>query len=160
MGRRHFMLVVMVSGVLLWGLALSSASAVTQGEYAVELAKRFNDICGCRPSVCDGSDPSACAEGLARLGIEPPGGWRLSDPMTDSDIADVTDDVILAAKDGKLGTCTPQRAVDMVAATSIALGLSGRDVYLTAYQRLGYYFPPTIPSVGGSGGGTVVSPSQ
>ncbi|MGQ9653922.1 MAG: hypothetical protein ACUVXD_07630 [Thermodesulfobacteriota bacterium] len=140
--RATFLVGALCLAVCSWAGIVSAAPApVTQGQLAGELGKRLG--------VCDGGP--ACVEALRALGIEPPGGWQPGKPVSAVDLADLTDDVILAAKEGKI-PFTPQRAVDLLAAACIDLGLMTWDVYVTAYGALGYYFPPQIPPGAGSGG--------
>jgi hypothetical protein len=143
-------IVDMVVGFLIVACAAAAygAATVTQAQFAAALGKKYG--------VCDGSNVKACIEALTKAGIEPPGGWQPDQPIN---CMDLTDSAILAAKDGKL-SLTPQRAVDLLAATCTDVGLSGRDVYATAYTAAGYYFPPTIPGGGGVGGGVVLSPAK
>jgi hypothetical protein len=137
-------------GLAAWcwiGLGIAAPAPVTQGRLAAELGKRLG--------LCDGG--AACIDALRAVGIEPPGGWRPDQPVTDAILSDLTEDVILAAKEGRI-PFTPQRAVDLLAAACIDLGLAGLDVYVTGYAFLGYYFPPQVPPGAGSGG--VASPSR
>jgi hypothetical protein len=118
------------------------------------MGMKFSEAC---PLPWDGVDINVLFLNLAGAGIEPPGGWNPEAPMTQEAIADITDDVILAAREGLIA-CDPQRGVDLIAATTTELGLGGEPVYATAYDRLGYYFPPSVPS--GGGGGSILSPSE
>ncbi len=146
--RATFLLGALFVALWCWaGIGSAAPAPVTQGQLAGELGKRLG--------VCDGG--AACVEALRAMGIEPPGGWQPGKPVSASDLADLTEDVILAAKEGRV-PFTPQRAVDLLAAACIDLGLMTWDVYVTAYGALGYYFPPQIPPGAGSGG--VGSPSR
>jgi hypothetical protein len=111
---------------------------VTHKEFAVELAKQLEE---CQKPICDYSDPPDCMQALKALGVEPPGGWRPDDIITEDDIGDLTNDLILAAKDKKI-LCTPQRVVDLLAVVVIKFGMRGYVVYKIAYGTLGFYFPP------------------
>jgi hypothetical protein len=118
----------------------------TQADFAVALGKRLG--------LCDGTDAYDCINALKAAGIECPDGWRPDQPMTCACVSDLTDDVIVWAKPDSI-PLMPQRAVDLLAATALDLGLCVKEIYVAAYDRLGYYFPPSIPALGGSSGGFV-----
>ncbi len=153
--RRWLLTALAGALVAAWSGVGDGAAPVTQGQLVVALAKRLS-ACGTAP--CKDNDPSGCAQTLKSLGLEPPGGWRLDQVVTEAALTDLTDDVIGAAKEGRMA-CTPQRAVDLMAAAAIDVGLGGRDVYLSAYTTMGFYFPPSSP-VGGGGSAISVSPSR
>jgi hypothetical protein len=102
------------------------------------------------PSACRALEE--CIADLVALGIEPPGGWQPKKTLTDDDISDLAEDVILAAKEGKLD-CEPQHSVQVLAATAVSGGYSSQNVYATAYRQLDYYFPPVLERHITSGGG-------
>ena len=158
MKNRAFFAIVVI-GLVLHGWAgvglCANGEPVTQLEYAAALGMKFSEA-GVLP--WDGVDINVLFLNLAGAGIEPPGGWNPEAPMTPEAISDITDDVIVAAREGKIA-CDPQRGVDLVAATTTELGIGGEPVYTAAYDRLGYYFPPSVPS-GGGGGSIVLSLSE
>jgi hypothetical protein len=129
------------------------ARVITQGAYAQVLCKwLFRD--GVRMAG-DGTDMKASVLALATLGIEAQESWQADQPISDSDIAVIVKSVIMSTRSRHI-SCTPERGVDLVAATSIELGLSGRDVYLMAFPIMGWTWSPFVPRSGGTvRGGTI-----
>ena len=67
---------------------------VTQGQYASVLGEKLGP--------CDGTDAVACSKALEEVGVEPPGGWQLDQPLSDADVTSIAEDVCLAARGGKV----------------------------------------------------------
>jgi len=156
--RRRILIVGLVSLCLVvWSEVSRGADVVTYGSYAMVLCKwLYRDG---MEAVGDGSDVDQSMEALSSIGVSPSHPWEADLPISDSDIAKILNAMITAAKRIRI-PCTPERAVDLVAATSIELGLSGRDIYFTAYQIMGWSWSPFTPGPGGTLSGGTLPPVE
>jgi hypothetical protein len=147
-------------GFVIWGWAFSGFGAApgTQGQLAECLCQKLTSCAGKAFASLQAKELSALIQALAELGIEPPDGWQPEKPLREGDCADLTEDTIQASQHARL-PCSPQQAVDAVAAACGCAGMGVGEVISRA-AAWGYFFPPT-PGGGGGGGGTVViSPNK
>jgi hypothetical protein len=146
MNRRILLICVVGLTLLTWVGTARGVDRVTHGAYASVLCKWMYRE-GAK-QVGDGTDVPQSMKALSSVGIEPKASsWGAEWPMSDADIANVLKGMIKVTKAIKI-PITPERGVDLVAATSIELGLSGRDVYLMALPMMGWTWSPYMPRGG------------
>jgi hypothetical protein len=140
-----FLLVFVLILGLVQGLGLGTVqAAITQCDYAVELAERLG--------LGKGLSADEAISALTKAGIAPKEGWRCDVAVTSAFLNEIQDLVVIAARKGLI-PFSEEHALDMLASLS-------RDLDLPIPTRRVFGGPPPPVGVGAGGGPGVASSSK